>query len=361
MRWHADVGDPLFTKEEIANMKAMKTNEAPTLSHFSAGVQSPREGEPMRDPMTRVWHRISVPAGEAFPRKRGLWRNVFVRFALFVLIGALWPMSVSEAKSISSCYDGTKIPEPSPLIKRGLLVLIDNTIKFDFSFEKESYDRILSFMDEGDRVIIVSFSAYAAGRHTEIEAMAQLDPKPELSLAEKLRISRKELSELDDCRKRQGESLPGLIGSTLDRVYKVADDPLPKTALVATLAEVSKEIFPLLESEETFLLIVSDMIENSDITRFYKDRDTDPGQYGLRMIDPEKEMQGVKKSGVKPTYKGTEVYVIGAGYSPDGHYRSTRIMQPLEKFWKLYMEYGGGRLCNFGPSLQGEIGGCTGR
>ena len=67
-------------------------------------------------------------------------------------------------------------------------------------------------------------------------------------------------------------------------------------------------------------------------------------------------MRKVEATGVEAIYPGTVTYVIGAGYTGTGNYRSAKVMQAVEDFWRLYVERAGGRLKTFGtPSMFGDI------
>ena len=91
------------------------------------------------------------------------------------------------------------------------------------------------------------------------------------------------------------------------------------------------------------------MMEHSDVTSFYS-------AGTIRTIDPEAEMRKVEASGVEADYPGTVVYVIGAGYTGTGKYRSAKVMRAVQDFWKLYLERAGGHLKTFGtPSMFGDI------
>ena len=96
--------------------------------------------------------------------------------ALF-LTGLLWAATgtAGAANIIPSCYELVDTDQVPPPIKRGLLVVVDNTIEFDHALQKESFEKIVRFMGEGDRVVIVSFSAYVKDQYTRIRADARLD------------------------------------------------------------------------------------------------------------------------------------------------------------------------------------------
>ena len=97
--------------------------------------------------------------------------------------------------------------------------------------------------------------------------------------------------------------------------------------------------------------MVSDMLENSNITSFYAP-DTGP-----RKIDAAVELAKTDKAKVVTDYRGAKVYVIGAGVVPksnkprSGNYRSQEIMAPLKSFWAQYFEKSNAKLVEFGQPL----------
>ena len=267
---------------------------------------------------------------------------------VLILAGLLWAAPADAANVIPSCYDLVDIEEASLPINRGLLVVVDNTIELDHALQRESFEKIVRFMGEGDRVVIVSFSAYVKDQYTRIMADARLDRM--LSSDAAFTVPKPKLKELRLCLAGQKRSLQRVVVTALEVIYAESSNDLPNTELVETLAKTSREILPVLEARETFLLIVSDMMEHSDVTSFYKAGD-------IRTIDPEAEMRKVEESGVEPVYPGTIAYVIGAGYTGTRKYRSAKVLRAVEDFWRLYMERAGGRLDTFGtPSMFGDIG-----
>ena len=270
-----------------------------------------------------------------------------IRLSALVLAGLLSTASVAAANIIPSCYDLVDTDQLSPPIERGLLVVVDNTIEFDKALQKESFEKIVRFMNEGDRVVIVSFSAYVKDQYTRVRADARLDRK--LSRDAAFTVPKRKLKELERCLNGQKRSLARVVGTALEAIYAESSNDLPNTELAATLAKTSREILPALGATETYLLVVSDMMEHSDVTSFYQ-------AGNIRTIDPEAEIRIVESSGVEAIYPGTVAYVIGAGYTGTGKYRSATVMRAVEDFWRLYMERAGGRLETFGtPSMFGDI------
>ena len=273
--------------------------------------------------------------------------NFATNLSALVLTGLLWAAIADAANVIPSCYHLVDIDQAPPPIKRGLLVVVDNTIEFDHALQKESFEKIVRFMTAGDRVVIVSFSAYVKDQYTRIRADARLDRM--LSRDAAFTVPKRKLKELKRCLDGQKRSLARVVGTALEAIYAESSNDLPNTELAAMLAKTSREILPTLEAAETYLLIVSDMMEHSDVTSFYQ-------AGNIRTIDPEAEIRKVETSGVEAVYPGTVAYVIGAGYTGTKKYRSAKVMRAVEEFWRLYVERAGGRLETFGtPSMFGDI------
>lgn len=258
-----------------------------------------------------------------------------------------WP--AFSADGIPSCYDLVNISgvEAEP-INRGLVVVIDNTIELDDNLKAEAYQKIINFIGEGDRVIIVSFSAFVQNQYTKIVTDARIDQM--LSNDAAYTIPKPRLKELKLCIAGQKRSTPRVIGEALMSVFEKSSDNFPKTELVSTIANIGREVLPMLGAKETNLLIVSDMLEHSAISSFYKG-----GK--VRSIDPKKELKIIDNTGIHASFPQTNVYILGAGYTKKKNYRSAKVMKSIEDFWRLFFERAGARLKSFGtPSLFGEIG-----
>lgn len=277
-----------------------------------------------------------------------------VGIAVFLIVGVFCIPSMAEdwqqpmAEVSSSCY-ADQLEEQTPLIKRGLLVLVDNTVEFDQGIREHAFKMIMDFMSErdrqggSDRVFIMSFSHHGSGRFKGIRQDWRLEPSPTDTGGIPRGILRSVQRCLDDS---QAEELEN-IRKVLEEVYTESDSDIPKTELMWTLKKTSEEVIPALRAEETFLLIVSDMLENSDITSFYRNK----------VIDPTKEMQKVEKSDAMADYPGTRIYVVGAGYLA----KNGEAMRKVKSFWRWYFERSGGQLCEYGdpyPYVFRSIGWC---
>ena len=295
--------------------------------------------------------------------------NTAMRISIPLLAGIFWVQLAAgdwqpSVAGESSCYAKVGIKEPPPLIKRGLLVLVDNTVEFDQRIRDEILRKIIAFMSEhdrpsgiakdpkkdpkigdGDRVIIMSFSHYGSDRFTGIRG----DWRLEQLLVNTGGVPRSDLRDLRRCLARQVQYRRSYIQDRLGAIYKDSDRDIPKTELIWTLVRTSRELIPIFEVEEIFLLIVSDMMENSDITSFYMRG---------KAIDPNAQMRKMEKTDVIANYSGVNVYVMGAGYTEDRSH-PTKVMRKVKNFWQQYIERAGGRLCELGtPLMFGNIGRC---
>ena len=291
--------------------------------------------------------RARITLEERRERPWSCWSSFAISLSVLVFTGFFWTVTAVAANIIPSCYQLVDIDRISPPIERGLLVVVDNTIELEHALQRESFEKIVHFMSEGDRVVIISFSAYVEDQYTRIRADARLDRM--LSKDAAFTVPKQKLKELKRCLAGQKRSLARIVGTSLEAIYAESSTDLPNTELLATLAKTSREILPILKARETYLLIVSDMMEHSDVTSFYKSGN-------IRMIDPEAELQKAEASGVVAVYPGTVAYIIGAGYTGAGKYRSAKVMRAVEDFWRLYIARAGGRLQTFGtPSMFGDI------
>ena len=113
---------------------------------------------------------------------------------------------------------------------------------------------------------------------------------------------------------------------------------------------VSKSLFSDAGEQRKILILVSDMLENSDVSSFY-------ARGSVRTIDPDAEF--AKYSSTIPTdaLSSVDVFVIGGGYLNGGRaYSSQSALNSLRSFWEKVIAQAGGNLSDFGtPQLLTDI------
>jgi|APSaa5957512535_1039671.scaffolds.fasta_scaffold96520_2 hypothetical protein len=263
---------------------------------------------------------------------------------LAVVLSAFELGPASAQQEVPSCYtlvniDGVKPPE----LDRELFVLIDQTLHFNDKIKSQVNSKIQSFLREGDLLVLATFSANAEGRYSEVVMRGRLDRN--LPDNQRYKTSKAKLTRLDACFQQQEIAVRQLTVDSLNKAFGESTSELPKTEIVGNLVTLSRDIMAVRESEHAVVLIVSDMLENSNITSFY-------GQRKLRNLDVEVELEKIEKAGMISSFNEAVVYVIGAGFTAKGNYRSAKTLSLLEDFWREYFEKSGGVVKGFGtPAL----------
>jgi hypothetical protein len=170
------------------------------------------------------------------------------------------------------------------------------------------------------------------------------------------RVMRKDqLRNFDTCQDVVILKARGQLKAALEAYFAKSSSKIAKSAILATIKEVGDQVFPTLAGRSRRLVLVSDMLENSDVSSFYSSG-------SVRPVDPAPEMASVVRKQLLTDLRGASVFVIGAGLTPPDEkagaaYRSTAVMGPLKEFWRTYFERSNGRLSEFGqPLLLNNLG-----
>lgn len=277
-------------------------------------------------------------------------RTVAAFTAVFITAwtGGYLPAQAAPA-TIGSCYDAIPLGDITPpTVTRDLYVLVDQTMELDKRLQEESYQKIISFLMPGDSVHIIGFSANAAGYYTEIILNGVIDAR--LPEDTRYAVSKKTLRQLDLCQKKQDTQVRTFTGKALLHAFSNATTDLPKTEILSNLSNVAKNVISKSDTPEKYLLLISDMMENSDLMSLY-------GNGKLENLDANRELERLETRLTFENMDGTKVYVIGGGFLPSGKYRSSVALKALEDFWSLYFDRSNAELRQFGtPSLLGDIG-----
>jgi hypothetical protein len=230
--------------------------------------------------------------------------------------------------------------ETLPKPKKALFILVDQTLGYDEEFIEEVKSKVLPWLKPGRFVEIITFSSNSGGKYTKSVLKLLMDPEiPENELIIRyLRPYQCLHPELLVAQKKTVEVY-------LERTMKEGNPSIPKSNIIETLKRVSYYVkeFP---AEEKTVLVVSDMLQNSDITSFYY-------RNGVRLINPARELKKVEDAGLIGDFGGARIFVIGLGYNKK--YLNKRKIN-LEKFWKAYFEKSNGRVVEIGtPFLLGDL------
>lgn len=269
------------------------------------------------------------------------------------LLGTAMASSLSFAQpdrdDIISCYTYAEVPELKPANAiRDIVILVDQTVNLDINLKKSVHKQVQQLVGQGDRIRVVSFSANAQGRYTDIIFDGEFDQPIEVE--QRNAMNRIKLGKFDKCMGIQNKKAIELVHQKLKTSFHDSDQNYPKTELVGSLLDVSTAIYAKNEAQRRIMILVSDMLENSDITSFYNS-----GR--VRAIDAEQEFLKYSASIPPTTLPLVEVFVIGGGYAQGGRaYSSQADLNSLKSFWSKVVEQAGGTLKQFGtPKLLTDI------
>lgn len=263
---------------------------------------------------------------------------------------ALNATAATERDDIPSCYPllaghyDQQIPAP----KRSLTVVIDQTIPLPQALRNDVTSKVLRFLKPGDKLNVISFSAFYDDQYTDMTFTGSLDPV--LSSDDRSSIGKRTLKKFDICNIKQANFVKKIIPQKLSEAFKGANNDLPNTELVGTLFEIGSSVIANDSTEERLMLIVSDMLENSSTVSFYKGDMT-------KALPSNKYLATFKEKSLIPDLSDVKVYVMGAGTLPEGgKYRSQEYMLSLKEFWKNWTADAGANLEGWGqPSLMQNL------
>ena len=275
----------------------------------------------------------------------GLARHLAVALAALLLTAG----GADAETRIPSCYERVALDGvEAPPLTGELYVLVDQTRPFQVDFQKHVNAKIQGFLTAGHRVTVISFSARAADRYSEIRVRARMD----IPLSEEARytIPKQDLRRLDACLERQSGTARRQTALALKRTFDGASGDLPKTELLANLGYLTKRVIPRNRTaDRVAVLLVSDMMENSEAVTFYRG-----GTLGA--IEPDEALKQVRDAGLSAQFDGLDVYVVGGLYGMAGDYLPAKRVERLRRFWRSYVETSGGELVEFGaPYLSGGL------
>lgn len=255
----------------------------------------------------------------------------------------------SERDDIISCYDYAGLSEHKvSSYSRDVVVMVDQTVNLDVNLKKTVHMQVDQLLTNGDRIRIVPFSANAQGRYTDVIFDGTFDTG--LSDDQRNAMNRIKLKKFDLCMDKQKSGAIQLVHGKLKASFHDSDQVYPKTELAGSLLTVSRTLFTGTGEGRKILILVSDMLENSDVSSFYAN-----GR--VRKIDEDAEFVKYAELIPNDALSSVEVFVIGGGYLMGGKaYSSQAALNSIKAFWSKVIEEAGGSLTAFGtPQLLGDI------
>lgn len=270
-----------------------------------------------------------------------------IKSLLLALLFAPTALMAAERNDVPSCYAQTKLTEFSPGPSGRLLtVVVDQTTPLTQDLQRTAWNHIKRFLKPGDKLRLYSFSAYLDGHYTRLRFAGELDrPIPEEAIGNVPMMSSRKL---DNCLKGQPAVLVSVFGKAFAATMGKSSSDIPRSEILFSLKAIGEDLKKAENVDQHVILLVSDMLEYSDFGSFYQAN-------GIRQIDPDVELAKVEKQNLLAQFSGARIYVHGAAFVPTtakNGYRSGKMIQNLEGFWKNYFEKSNATLSGFGnPEL----------
>lgn len=262
----------------------------------------------------------------------------------------LWTSMVmaSTRDDFPSCYSvlGNEAPE-SQDATRELFVIIDQTLTLNVDLKRHVHEKIHEYLSPGDRLTLLTFSAYAEGRYASMPLTGKIDHG--LTEDQRYVIGSTKLRAFDACMSKQKAFVRQRIDASVKDAFEQASTELPKTELMGSLANFGNSIISHSDAQQKVVLIVSDMMENSEAISFY-------GRGGINHLDIQSSLTKARKQGLLSSFGGANINVVGAGISGNDGYLSQSTMRKMRNFWAAYFEQSGAELTGWGqPELFGGL------
>ncbi|MEA2999913.1 MAG: hypothetical protein QOK17_1746 [Sphingomonadales bacterium] len=254
----------------------------------------------------------------------------------------------APAMAAISCYNHPSMralkAKAPPLYYRDVLVLIDQTILAPPVVRQQLADEIGRLAIGGTRVSVGSFSAYAGNNFPRILGAFLFEPDIQPSKLQDVGMrSRRAMSA---CVVSERSTALLEAQNLVANVLNGGQPSLGHSDILSSLQQFSARVrsSPL---GQRYLILVSDMLENSSTTSFYA-RNT------VRAIDPGRELGRVQAAGLLADFGNAKVLVLGAGLLPstiNAPMRTDDVMRRLETFWRAYFSASHALVAGFGKPI----------
>ena len=256
----------------------------------------------------------------------------------------------SAGDLVPSCYADTGLESARPPVTQALFVVIDQTFGLDANLRDTVGKTAELLMGNRGDIALYTFSALDRDHYPTRVASGSV----ELLVADAARASLpvRRLKKLDDCLGQQLDFARGQFADKLAAATDNASTQFSHSAIERGLAQISEAVRKS-SARDKVVLLVSDMLEHSDVTSFYK-------QHSLRLIAPAAELDRSRRAGTLGDFGNARVIVVGAGSIPTDSApeasRDTSALAALHTFWDSWFAASHARLTDYGePDLMAPI------
>ncbi|MBE0492650.1 MAG: hypothetical protein IBX44_10450 [Sulfurospirillum sp.] len=224
---------------------------------------------------------------------------------------------------------------------REVFIIVDQTTSFPKKIRKSSVINIFSILNPKTAANLFTFSEYSKDRYISFVDHYYFYSK--LDDVQLYNFGKKEKKHFDQCWKAQDIGLKRKLANDIYEHFKEKNEIVKNSEIFFSLKELSKNAIKVSKTKEKIVFILSDMLENSNHTSFYKGE--------LKKLDIEKEMKIVKEKKLLGDFDGADIIVVGAGLVDQENYRDGDDMIRLKEFWSEYFKLSNGNLKFFGTEI----------
>jgi hypothetical protein len=257
------------------------------------------------------------------------------------------PDPVSEQSSgLLPCYKSSTLGLTAPKPKVAVFVMIDQTTGLDDKLRGTVTSTVANLLEDGGTFSISTFSAFSKSHFATIQSAGDLElPVPE---TERGNLSVRGLEALDSCIAGQRKAGLEIISNAIADATASDSSTFDNSEILSSLSQLSQAV-KAVDAQEKLVLIVSDMLEHSSVTSFYK-------QQQLRILDVQSELEKAASAGLIGDYGEARIVIIGAGLlstqAGDKTIRDAKSLLTLKQFWESWLASSNGKLEQYGqPDL----------
>lgn len=254
-----------------------------------------------------------------------------------------------------SCYDiiGER-PKPA---QRELFVLVDQTLVASRTatpsqinlaldvIKAHAIDQVRRFLRHGDKVSVLSFSAYDRFHNfTRREFVGHIDTPRKLAPEQRRKMAVGKGKRFERCFAAQLEYARDAVGKAMAKAFSSEGRQFTNTAVIGALKNVAEEMIAKSQAPEKVLLLASDLVENDKEIKM-AEWATDPGK-----VDAREQLKRLARGHMIPNLAGTRVYVIGAAITLE-KLRPTGFLSTHKEFWRLFFKTANASLDGYGEPV----------
>lgn len=252
---------------------------------------------------------------------------------LIIFCALLVSAPASALDRQQSCYEQLELEQPEDNLDKALYILVDQTMPLSASMRANINKILEPHPRSGELVRIARFAPNTKGQYTELLFEGIRDSQPSEAYLYHLRDD--DNRALLTCLKENETTLKTQFNSALQHGMGMINTSLPKTEILHALKRLSETVLINDNINDKTVLIISDGMENSEVTSFYRRK-------SVKKINVEKELEKVTSRHLLADWRGAKVYMYGLGTirDPRKHIKPSQIA-PLEHFWRSYFNAGG--------------------